>query len=180
MAYALNNTSLILLPSDDAGGRGNQLQWRQPQSQGIPEHVIAKTVALFDSVSCGENVVQSNYHQFGRLLWVLRTEHATDTSPDLEIVPDDVGKGGAMLAVKPGAWPQQCPRFCLFVLFGDGSHTEAGLGDLLRYTIQEKDMYCVFEDASQESGRLSATDKHLLRSWEDFLGHQTMPEGQLG
>jgi hypothetical protein len=177
VAYALNNTSLILLPCDDASGRGKQLQWRQPQSQGIPEHVIAKAVALFDSASCSEDEVQSYHHQCDRLLWVLRTEQGIDTSPDLETIPDNVGKGGAMLAVKPGAWPQQCPRFCLFVLLGHGFNNEARLGGLLRYTVQERDMYCVIGDAAQEPERFSAADRHLLRSWEDSFSRQTMPRG---
>jgi hypothetical protein len=180
VAYALNNTSLILLPTDDASGRRNQLQWRQPQSRGIPEQVIAKYVALFDSASCNEDVVQSHHHQCGRLLWVLRTEQATDTSPDLEIISDNVGKGGAMLALKPGAWPQQCPRFCLFVLLDHGFHDEARLGGLLSYTIRERDMYCVVEDAAQEPERLTAADKHLLRSWEDSFSQRIMRRGQLG
>ena len=177
VAYALHNTSLILLPCDDASGRGSQLQWRQPQSQGIPEHVIAGYVALFDSASCSEDLVQSYYHQFGRLLWVLRTEQGTDTPPDLERIPDNVGEGGAMLTVKPGAWPQQCPRFCLFVLLGHGFHDEAHLGRLLRYTIQVRDMYCVYEDAAQGSEPLTAADRHLLRSWEDSFNRETMPRG---
>ncbi|KAF4633227.1 hypothetical protein G7Y89_g4891 [Cudoniella acicularis] len=177
VAYALQNTSLILLPCNDASGRGSQLQWRQPQSQGIPEHVIKKTVALFDSASCSEDVVQSYHHQRGRLLWVLQTEEATDTPPDLIRIPDEVGEGGAMLAVKPGAWPQQCPRFCLFVLLDHRFLDEARLGGLLRYKIHMRDMYCVYEDTAQEPEALSAADRHFLRCWEDSFSRETMPRG---
>jgi hypothetical protein len=177
VAYALDNTSLILLSCDDASGRGNQLQWRQPQSQGIPEHVIAKSVTWFDSASCSEDVVQSYHHQHGRLLWVIPTEQATGTPPDLISIPDNVGKGGAILVVKPGAWPQQCPRFCLFVLLSHDFQDEARLGHLLRYTVQMRDMYCVYEDAGQEPEALSSADTHLLRSWEDSFSRQTMPRG---
>lgn len=172
VAYALNNTSLILLPCKDASERGIQLQWREPQSQGMLEQVIAQYVALFDSVSCSENEVRSYHHQCSRLLWVLPTEQAIDTSSGLEAVSDDVGKGGAMLAFKPNAWPRQCPRFCLFVLVGHGFQDEANLGSLLRYTIKERDMYCVFEGAAEDPERLSATDRQLLQSWGDSFGRQ--------
>ena len=179
VAYALQNTSLILLPCGDDSGRGKQLLWRQPQRQGIPEHVIAKTVALFDSASYSEDGIQSYHHQCSRLLWVLRTEQGIDTPAELETVPDNVGKGGAMLAMKPSAWPQQCPRFCLFVLLGHGVYDEAHLGSLLRYTVQEREMYCVIGGAAQETELFSAADRHLLRSWEDSFSRRTMPIGQL-
>lgn len=169
VAYALNNTSLVLLPSDDASGPGNQLHWYHPQSRGLTEHVIAKFVAFFDSVSCSEDVARSHHFQCGRLLCVPRTEQATDTSPNLETISENVGKGGAMLAVKPGAWPQNCPRFCLFVLLSHDSLDEARVGSLIRSTIKERDMYRVFEDAAQEPETLSAADRHLLRSWGDSI-----------
>ncbi|KAE9377465.1 hypothetical protein N431DRAFT_500317 [Stipitochalara longipes BDJ] len=170
VAYALDNTSLVLLPCNDANGHGNQLQWRQPRSQDIPEDTIAKSVAWFDLAFFSEGPAQPYYHEGARLLWVIRTEQATSTPPELINITDDVGKGGAMLVVKPGAWPQECPRFCLFVLLSHGFQDEARLGHLLRYTVQIRDMYCVYDDAGQEPEALSAADAHFLRSWEDSFG----------
>lgn len=177
VAYALDNTSLILLPREGASGRGNQLQWRQPQSQDIPEHIIAKSVALFDSASRSENIVHSCHHQCDRLLWVIRTEEAANIIPGLIKIPDHVGKGGAMLVLKPAAWPQQCPRFCLFVLLSHDFQDQASIGRLLRYTVQMQDMYCVYEDTGKEPEPLSAADKYLLKSWEDSFSRQTTLRG---
>ena len=177
VSHALNNTSLILLPCDDGSEHGSQLQWREPQGQGLPEYVIAESVALFDSASCSEEVVQSHHHQSGRLLWVPGTGTATNPSPDLGTIPDSCGKGGAMLALRPGGWPQQCPRFCLFVLLRQDFDDEGRLGTLLRYTIQERDMYCVYEDAAREQEQLSVADRHLLKSWGNSLSPQNTLRG---
>jgi hypothetical protein len=178
VAYALYNTNLILFPCDDDTGRGKQLQWCQPQNQGIAENIIAQTVALFDSASCSEDGMQSYHYQCGRLLWVLPTVLG-DIPAELENIPDSVGKGGAMLAMKPSAWPQQCPRFCLFVLLGHSVYDDANIGSLLGYTVHEREVYCVIGDAALETGPLNADDGHLLRSWERSFSRQTMPRGQL-
>ena len=179
VAYALDDTSLVLLPYNDASGRGNLLQWRQPQSQGISGDVVKNSVAWFDFASCSEDIVQAYHHQGAGLLWVIGTEQTTDPPPELMSIPDDVGKGGAMLVMKPGAWPQQCPRFCLFVLLNHGFQDEARLGQLLRYAVQMRDMYCVCQDDGQEPDALSAADTHLLRRWEDSFSRQSIPRANL-
>ena len=174
VAYALDNTSLVLVPCNDASGHGNQLQWRQPQSQGIPEDVVEKSVAWFDFASYSEDVVQSYYHQAAGLLWVIRAEQTIDLTPDLISIPDDVGKGGAMLVMKPGDWLPQCPRFCLFVLLNHGFRDQSLLAQLLRYAVQMRDMYCVFQDVGQEPDALSAADTDLLEKWEQSLSFEDM------
>ena len=84
-----------MVPVETSGNGANH------RVQGIPEHVIAKCMALFDSASSSEDVVQLYHHQCGRLLWVPRTENATDVSPDPQYISDNAGKGVSMLAVKP-------------------------------------------------------------------------------
>ncbi|PMD30617.1 hypothetical protein L207DRAFT_573440 [Hyaloscypha variabilis F] len=179
VAYALDNTSLVLLPSNDASGRGNHLQWRQPQSKDIPKNIIEKSVAWFDFASSSEDVAQSYHHRGAGLLWVIGAEQTTSPPPELMNISEEVGKGGAMLAMKsvkpgPGSWPQQCPRFCLFVLLSHGFQEQARLRQLLQHAVQMRDLYCVFQDYGEEQEALSVADMRLLKEWENALCWENM------
>lgn len=170
VAYALQNISLILSPRSDISSTGRRLEWRQPQDQGVSEPVIAQYFALFNSISKSGDRVRSSHHHSHRLLRVTRTEQASDTPADLPHVPENVGQGGAMLALKPSLWPSQCPRFCLFILLDQDFDDKARLAGLLRYTIESREMYGELEKTAQGQLSLSASDIHILGSWLDSFG----------
>jgi len=173
VAYALHNASLILLHGGSLNRDGGHLQWALPPDQGMTEAEIAQYFALFNAVECNAWMSQLYHRRSFRLLQVLRTEEATEIPLGLPSVSEDIGKGGAMLAIKPNSWPSQCPRFCLFVLLENGFDDKAQLKRLLRCARKEREMYGVNRDTVDGRLSLSATDEKILKDWKNALGSET-------
>jgi hypothetical protein len=156
VAYALHNIQLVLSTSSGFQQDEGRLQWRSPADISLPETTLKQLSVLLNSASGAETFAKPQYFQSSKLLQIIGGEHANE-GPDFLPIAEDVGGGGAVLAMSPNYWPPQCPRFCLFVLLDQNFDNEILLGQLLRNCLRARDIYCVSE--------MTEDDKSVLRNW---------------
>ena len=169
VAYALQNSSLILESDNRLHEGSSQLQWSPPRDESIAKPVLEKYFRLIKNASRLENALQSNNYHSMRLLKVPQTNDTNGISASFLHTLEHVGNGGAMLAMKADSWPDECPRFCLFILLDRDFDDISLLSDLLRYTIVETEIYVGCEETTQEEPILTVRDKRILENWENTL-----------
>jgi len=161
VAYALENTCLILRPVKTPRADGSQLQWASPSNHGITETAILQYCGFFDAVANG---ARQYHHQCVRVRQLVRAEQNTEIPTVLGPVPEGVGNGGGMLAVKPGSWPTECPRLCLFVLLASGFNEKALIASLLGSTVNNRQIY-----SSGSGPTWTENDLRILENWKRAL-----------
>ena len=155
--WAFTDTNLVLCQHEEQSAPNNRLQWTRPPSQGVSGAVLLRYRNLFQAASSGIPPFSELHYRSDRLLWLRRQDHAAEA------------KEGAILAGKSYQWPEQCPKFCLFVLEG-GEIDTSYLGRLLQGAIGNATY-----DMNSTNGALTFNekDKNILRSWFRSFGLTT-------
>ena len=161
VAYALDNTCLILRPVKAPRADGSQLQWASPSNHGITEAAILQYCGFFDAAANG---AQRYHHQRIRIRQLIRAQQNTDIPTILGPVPEAVGNGGGMLAMKPSSWPTECPRLCLFVLLDSGFNERALIASLLGDTVRNRQIYSCGSDLTW-----TENDRRIFENWKRAL-----------
>ena len=142
----------------------NQLRWARPSSEeSLSVHEYAN---LFSCATGDSNRSRLQHHHSMGLQHLRQADDVTEVTPFLPPISQDAGRAGAMIAVRPGSWPAECPRFCLFVLSENGVDDKARLGGLLHNAIQDRNYYFTARDVAQGKPNWSQSDWKLLEDWE--------------
>ena len=173
VAYALGNATFSL--SSKAGPMGvRQLQWELPSAHGVTEAVIAHLLSLMNSPATRQAEFHSENRQSSKLLEVLRNQSSTEIPSSFPHVPDDMGRGGAVLAVRPDSWPTTCPRLCLFVLVESCFNQREEFGQFLSAAVNEREIYGVDgPTAAGPASFLSREDRLLMKRWRASLSRDS-------
>ncbi|KAH8685482.1 hypothetical protein BGZ60DRAFT_395270 [Tricladium varicosporioides] len=173
MAHALLCTSFTLQPIHDVSLDRSQVQWSSPQDRGQPTPIITQLTGWFD-LTLGRDVVQLRKYQSHNLLQVFPDQQPSNTPLRLLQFGDNFGQLEALMAVKADSWPQECPRFCLFVLLDQDFDNEGKLRLLLHDAIRVHKFFGVCRNGVQGQPSWSADDKIVLQNWQEYFSEENM------
>lgn len=108
------------------------------------------------------------YHESAQT--VALRQKPSEREDGLGVVPvfKDCGQVGGLLAKRRQSWPTQCPRFCLFVMLDIKASEKSQLKQLLLSVIQEKEIYGIKTERSEQAEVLK-DDRRLIRKWLESL-----------
>lgn len=175
VVYALLGTSFILQPFQDVSQDRSQVRWSSPQEGGLSTPMIEQLTILFNS-AFGGDVVQLRQYQSHGLHQVFQAQQPSNTPPRLLQVGDNFGQLEAIMAIKSDLWPQECPRFCLFVLLDQDFDNEGRLRGLLHDTIRVHKYFALCEHGAQNRPSWSADDEVVLQDWKEYFSEENMLE----
>ncbi|KFY47732.1 hypothetical protein V496_10477 [Pseudogymnoascus sp. VKM F-4515 (FW-2607)] len=173
VAYALGGICYILQPYQDLSYEGSLVHWRSPQEGGLPTPMIEKLSSLFNSAAGGD-IVQLRQYQGRSLLGVTQGQQPYNTPTRLSQVANNLRQHKAVMAIKPDFWPQECPRFCLFVLLEQDFDDEDILRDLLHDTIRTRTFLPVYKGGIGDQPSWTVDDENLLKDWKQYFSEENM------
>ncbi|KAH8592079.1 hypothetical protein B0O99DRAFT_689861 [Bisporella sp. PMI_857] len=175
VACALQCTSLILQPPQDLFQDAEGFHWCTPLEGGIPIPVITRLSSLFNLPPGG--MVQLRQYQSNSLLQVLPDEQIYFNPLRALQVGNNFGQIEAIMAIKPDFWPNECPRFCLFIFVDHDFDNEGRLRILLHDTIRARKFLAVRGHNVQDKPSWSADDEKTLQDWRDYFSEENMLKG---
>lgn len=161
---ALRDAKLVLSRGSQNWEDGGRLQWSLPADYDISEGALKRYFDLFDPTSPVGRILEPYYRHRSRLVQIPRTGQSTNVLSGLAQVPEDMGNGGAILALKPTNWSLRSSQSCLFVLQEHDFDDDSQLVQLLYNAIAAGDALKV------EGATLTKDDRKLLRDLMGSLG----------
>jgi hypothetical protein len=166
-ALALVGIFYVLLPYQDSQ-EGALVHWRSPEEGGLSTPMLEQLTGLFNS-SAGGDTVQLRQYQSRSLLKVFHDQQPFNNPARFLQVVNDLSKLEAVIAIKPNSWPQECPRFCLFVLLDQDFDDEDILRELLHDAIRKRAFL-----AAADQPLWTADDENLLKGWKQNFSEENM------
>jgi hypothetical protein len=137
--YALREVSavLVLLPYHQSP------KWELLDILNMPEKAFETLMWLQSGTNFGNHNLLYRVYDAG--LWHVQNACSKRQQPrsTLPMLGLDTQTGDCMLAIRSPTWPEDCPRFCLFILPASIDDTECTLSKLLETTISLKNFLAV-------------------------------------
>jgi hypothetical protein len=157
--YALREVSAVLALQS----HHQSLKWELLEALNMPEKAFETLMWLQSGTNFGNQNLVCRVYDAG--LWQVQGAcgKRQQVNSTLPVLGQDTQTGDCMLAIRSPTWPEDCPRFCLFILPASIDDTESTLSKLLETTISLKNFLAVGDY------HWSQTDWQVLRKWRKAL-----------
>jgi hypothetical protein len=157
--YALREASMFLAPQPNP----RWPMWKSAEHITTPDTWFEKYLEAADNGCFEDGSIRCGIRDGG--LWLVDgdlpwRQQLGSTLPDLG---KDTRTGDSMLAIRSPSWPEECPKFCLFVLPENIDDTTGTLHRLLEEAVSLKNYY------AEGDYKWSRADWQALCKWRKTL-----------